>query len=51
MKLIDLGARLNDNINLNNFDSVYQATKYYLKQWKITKDNKDRQDRNYVLEE
>ena len=51
MKLIDIGARLNDNLNLTHYDTVVQATKFYLKQWKQTKDNKDRNDRNYVLEE
>jgi hypothetical protein len=46
-----MGARINDSINLNNYDTILQAAKYNLKQWKIIKDNKDRPDRNYVLEE
>jgi len=40
MKLIMLGSRLNDSININQYENIIQATKYYLKQWKINKDNK-----------
>jgi hypothetical protein len=42
---------VNDSININHYDTVYQAAKFYLRQWKLQKDNKDRVDRNYVLEE
>jgi hypothetical protein len=46
-----LGSRVNDGININHYETIYQAAKYYLRQWKTQKDNKDRPDRNYVLEE
>ena len=34
-----------------NYDIIFEATKFYLKQWKFVKDNRDKADRNYVLEE
>lgn len=49
--MIDLGARVNDALNVTHYDTVLQAAKHYLKQWRLLKDNKDRPDRNYVLEE
>ena len=42
---------MNDALSVNHYELVYEATKYYLSQWKALKDNKDRPDRNYVLEE
>lgn len=51
MNLIDLGSRFNHAINVNNYDIIFEATKFYLKQWKFVKDNRDKADRNYVLEE
>jgi hypothetical protein len=42
MKLIELGTRINDTINVQNYDTVFQAAKHYLRQWKMLKDNKDR---------
>jgi hypothetical protein len=51
MRLIDLGARVNDALNVTHYETVLQATKHYLRQWRLLKDNKERADRNYVLEE
>ena len=51
LKLMDLASRLNDNLNVHNYDVLYQAAKFYLKQWKSLKDIKDRPDRNYILEQ
>jgi hypothetical protein len=51
MRLIDLGARVNDALNITHYETVLQATKHYLRQWRLLKDNKERADRNYVLEE
>lgn len=51
MKLIDLGWRVNDKLNINAYDTVYSAAKHYLREWRAAKENKDRPDRNYVLEE
>lgn len=51
MNLIDLGSRINHAININNYDIIFEAAKFYLKQWKLAKDNRDKADRNYVLEE
>ena len=50
MNLIDLGSRINHAINVNNYDIIFEATKFYLKHWKYAKDNRDKADRNYVLE-
>ena len=49
--MIDLGSRVNDALNVTHYETVLQAAKYYLKQWRTLKDNRDRPDRNYVLEE
>jgi len=46
-----MGSRINDNVNINLYDSIFQAAKFYLRQWKNLKDIKDRTDRNYILEE
>lgn len=51
IKLIELCSRINDNLNVANYDIIFQAAKFHLKQWKMMKDNKERPDRNYVLEE
>ena len=49
LKLIGLSSRVNDALNVTHYDIVLQAAKYYLKQWRTLKDNRDRPDRNYVL--
>lgn len=51
MRLIELGSRVNDSININHYEIIYQAAKHYLRQWRTQKENKERADRNYVLEE
>ena len=51
IKLIDMASRLNDSLNVAHYETLFHAAKYYLKQWKMMKDNKDRADRNYILEE
>lgn len=51
LRLIDFGARVNDALNFTHYETVLQAAKYYLRQWRMLKDNKERPDRNYVLEE
>ena len=49
MRLIELGSRVNDNLNINHYETICQAAKYYLRQWRTQKENKERADRNYVL--
>lgn len=51
LRIIDLGSRVNDALNVTHYEAVLQAAKYYLRQWRALKDSKDRPDRNYVLEE
>lgn len=46
-----MGSRVNDKVQIQNYDSIFQAAKYYLRKWKESKDNKDRPERNYILEE
>ena len=46
-----MASRLNDSLNVAHYETLFHAAKYYLKQWKMMKDNKDRADRNYILEE
>lgn len=45
-----MGSRLNDSLGVHNYEVVFQAAKHYLRQWKVSKDSKDRTDRNYILE-
>ena len=49
LKLIDLASRANDALNVTHYEIVLQAAKFYLRQWRTFKDNRDRNDRNYVL--
>jgi hypothetical protein len=37
MNLIDLGSRINHAINTNNYEMIFEAAKFYLKQWKFAK--------------
>jgi len=46
-----MSSRINDSVNINLYDSIFQAAKFYLRQWTNLKDGKDRNDRNYILEE
>jgi hypothetical protein len=51
LKLIELGARLNDAVGLGSYESVLGAAKYYLRVWRAQKEGREKVERNYILEE